>query len=183
MRIISGRYRGRILESPKNAATHPMGDREKLALFNALANLISLEGASVLDCYAGSGALGLEALSRGAKEAIFVERDRKAVLAIEKNINLLGVKSQSKVLRYDISSFCSKDPGRSFDVIFIDPPYDNYPSTEDLSKLSDFLRRDGILALSHPAIDKTNLQAFFPGLELLSTKQYAAAHISFFKRP
>jgi len=86
LRVIAGEFKGRKLVSPRTATTHPMGAREKNALFN----MIDVRGKSVLDAYAGSGALGIEALSRGARQVVFVENDRRAVVAIRQNLASLG---------------------------------------------------------------------------------------------
>lgn len=87
LRVISGRYRGTSLRSPLHASTHPMGAREKLALFN----MVNVEGARVLDAYAGSGALGIEALSRGAREVVFVEANRAVGKVLQENLDKIGV--------------------------------------------------------------------------------------------
>ena len=103
MRITSGIFRGRKLVSPNSETTHPMGDREKLALFNSLGD--SIKGTVVLDLFAGSGALGLEALSRGAKDVDFVENSRKAVLSIKSNISALEVSNSTNIFAQDVKVF------------------------------------------------------------------------------
>jgi len=166
VKITSGRYRSSKLLTP-GGATHPMGSREKLALFNMLADY--LMGARVLDAYAGSGALGIEALSRGATEVVFVEQNRRAVTTIHQNLTILSLKAQ--VLLGNVVKFTTY---KKFDVIIADPPYDKFKVAE-IEHLTQFLRPGGILALSHP-----NDPPEFPGLTLLSTHRYARAHISIY---
>ena len=114
MRITSGEYRGRKLISPLNKTTHPMGDREKLALFNSVSGVI--QDAKVLDLYAGSGALGLEALSRGARSVLMVESHPKAVEAIKANVRALGVNSRVEVIKSTVQRFLNEDDGGARDV-------------------------------------------------------------------
>ena len=161
--IVSGNYKGRKIATP-GGATHPMGSREKLALFN----MVPMEGLSVLDAFAGSGALGIEALSRGASEVVFVEKNAKACKTISENLESLGVNDGFKVIK---SSVLGADLPE-FDVILADPPYDSFDLTE-VESLIKSIKDGGILVLSHPD-EAPELQ----GLKLLKTHQYAAAHLS-----
>jgi 16S rRNA (guanine966-N2)-methyltransferase len=121
MRIIAGAFRGRKLEAPKGIATRPTADRVRETLFSMLASRIgSFEGLRVADLFAGSGALGLEALSRGAAFACFVEHDHRALDAIRANIASLGVEQRSQLLA---RSALALPPAEPFDLIFADPPY------------------------------------------------------------
>lgn len=121
MRIVAGELRGRRLVSPAGAATRPTTDKVREAIFNALASLDAVVGVRVADLYAGSGALGFEALSRGAAFCTFVERDRSALSAIEENRAILGVRDRSRVKSGDaIRMVGSVDA----DLVFVDPPYD-----------------------------------------------------------
>ena len=123
MRIIAGEWRGRKLVAPKGEATRPTADRTRETLFNMLASRIgSFEGLSVLDLFAGSGALGLEALSRGAAHCLFVEQDADAVKAIRANVEALEARSRSQVQQ---GSVMSLGPAKvPHDLILLDPPYD-----------------------------------------------------------
>ena len=121
IKITSGKYRGRAIKSPNSKLTHPMGAREKLAMFNMISEYLS--GAVVLDAYAGSGALGIEALSRGASYAMFVEKNPRTAGIIRKNLVELGLTGQASVSEWDTKNFL---PPRDFDVILVDPPYDNF---------------------------------------------------------
>jgi 16S rRNA (guanine966-N2)-methyltransferase len=133
VRIVAGEFRGRRLQSPRGVRTRPTADRVREALFSMLGDV---SGARVLDLYAGSGALGIEALSRGAESALFVERDARAAAAIERNLASLGL--DEPVVRRDVVRFLARaeaeivaparsDPAPSrttFDLVFCDPPYD-----------------------------------------------------------
>lgn len=118
MRVVAGRFKGRRLAAPRGTRTRPTADRVREALFSMLGDV---GGARVLDLYAGSGALGIEALSRGAVSAVFVERDPRAVAAIERNVEPLGV--EATVARADALRWLDRAEGR-FDLVFCDPPYD-----------------------------------------------------------
>jgi 16S rRNA (guanine966-N2)-methyltransferase len=119
LRVVAGTFKGRRLAAPRGTRTRPTADRVREALFSMLGDV---EGARVLDLYAGSGALGIEALSRGADSAVFVERDAPAVAAIERNLAAVGV--EAKVLRQDVMRFLAGADG-PFDLVFCDPPYDS----------------------------------------------------------
>jgi 16S rRNA (guanine966-N2)-methyltransferase len=120
VRVIAGTHRGRPLRAPPGAATRPTSDRVREALFSILA---PFDDQRVLDLFAGSGALGIEALSRGAGEAVFVDRSSAAVRAVRANLAALGLDGQ--VRRQDALAFLRKAPeeGRSYDLVFLDPPY------------------------------------------------------------
>ena len=121
MRVVAGALGGRRLHSPAGGATRPTADKVRVALFSIVGDLT---GARVLDLYAGSGALGIEALSRGAAEATFVDRAGPAVAAIRRNLDELGVVGE--VHRRDVARFLnSAAGGPPFDLVFCDPPYDS----------------------------------------------------------
>lgn len=121
MRIIAGRLRGRAIQAPQGLQTRPTGDRVREALFSMLASRLgSFQGLRVADLYAGSGALGLEALSRGAEHATFVETDPRATAAIKGNAAKLGVTDQVRILG---GSALALPRSETFDLIFADPPY------------------------------------------------------------
>jgi 16S rRNA (guanine966-N2)-methyltransferase len=119
MRVVAGELRGRRLSAPAGRATRPTSDRVREALFSMLG---TVEGARVLDLFAGSGALGIEALSRGAESAVFVDRQPGAVAAIRRNLSALGLEGAA-VHRRDAVAFLDA-AGETYDLIFVDPPYD-----------------------------------------------------------
>ena len=171
IRITSGEFRGQEIKSPRSSFTHPMGAREKIALFNMVSGYLS--GAYVLDAFAGSGALGIEALSRGAEEVVFVEKNAKVARVIKDNLASLGLESKSEVLTQDVNKYiASKD----FDLIVADPPYDDF-RIEAIVYLTKYLKDDGVFVLSHP--DGT---PEITGLELTKTHKYAAANLSIYRK-
>ena len=170
-----------------------MGSREKIALFNMLNDY--LPGAKVLDAYAGSGALGIEALSRGADEVLFVEEGHIAMRTIVMNCMSLGIEEEQVAFyRGAVSAFYEKfiqnkgvalDPRMAMametfpeevDVIIADPPYDDF-KVEDIENLTEYLADEGVLALSHPG-EAPDL----PGLTLEKSHQYAGATISIYAK-
>lgn len=173
IRIISGKYRGRTLKSPHLAGTHPMGAREKLALFN----MVNVERLKVLDAYAGSGALGIEALSRGAEQVVFVESSRQAARVISENLGLIGVEAEVRAEK--VAKFAESCQYQGyFDVIFADPPYDKVEMAE-LNKLGDLLSEEGTLVVSSP----TEMgEIMIEGMRVSSSHTYARARITILRK-
>lgn len=122
-RIVAGSYRGRRLGTPAGADTRPTSDRVREALFSTLQSMVDLTGARFADLYAGSGAVGLEALSRGAGQVLLVESDRAAARSIRGNIDLLGAGERVRLLTSPVDRVLATGPDRPYDVIFADPPY------------------------------------------------------------
>jgi 16S rRNA (guanine966-N2)-methyltransferase len=119
VRVVAGEFKGRRLYAPRGERTRPTADRVREALFSMLGDV---EGARVLDLWAGSGALGIEALSRGAESALFVERDQRALAALRRNLDAVGARAD--VRRQDALRFLARREG-TFDLVFCDPPYDD----------------------------------------------------------
>jgi len=119
MRVVAGAFKGRRLQAPRGTRTRPTADRVREALFSVLGDV---SGARVLDLYAGSGALGIEALSRGAASATFVERDQRAAAMLRRNLESVGV--DAEVRRQDALRFLASVTG-PYDLVFLDPPYDS----------------------------------------------------------
>lgn len=158
MRIIAGEYRGRVLKSPPDSRTRPTSDRLRETLFNILAPQIG-DDTRVLDLCAGTGAVGIEALSRGAEFVTFVDKSRRSCALIEENLDLLGIdEGKTEVVALPAENFTGREHKVGWDVVFYDPPYDsNYGLV-----LFDFgaedarlLREDGVLIAEHHA--KNNL--------------------------
>ena len=120
MRVVAGEYGSRRLKSPPGSDTRPTADRVREALFSILG---SVEGLIVVDLYAGSGALGIEALSRGASEAVFVDSSRTAVAVIDENLTRLGA-DNGEIVQRDVLDWLRSAEERAFDLVFCDPPYD-----------------------------------------------------------
>lgn len=121
MRVISGEFGGRKLVAPDGTTTRPTTDKVRQAVFNSLGSMGVIEGATVADLYAGSGALGIEALSRGAEHCVFVERDRAALKALRENIAALDLGTRTTVHATDVMAWVPAM--RNVDIAFIDPPY------------------------------------------------------------
>jgi 16S rRNA (guanine966-N2)-methyltransferase len=125
MRVVAGRARGRVLRAPAGGITRPTSDRVREAVFNILSSMDVIEDATVIDCFAGSGALGIEALSRGAASVTFVDHDRVAVHAIAANLRVLGEAGRlGHVVRADVMGWLrARVTGPPAGVVFADPPY------------------------------------------------------------
>ena len=172
VKITSGLFRGRELKAPQNGVTHPMGSREKLALFNSLSDKI--KDKIILDVFAGTGALGLEALSRGASHVTFIEADKKAAEILKQNAIVLGVFEQVRIYNTKAEKIDFDSP---FDIVIADPPYEYFHDLplSVLDRLAKTAREYFIL--SHPSdFDPHAIDA-----ELLSTKAYAGSRITIFR--
>lgn len=154
MRIIAGSAKGRRLKAPATPATRPVTDRVREAVFSSLG--AAVEGARVADLYAGSGSFGLEALSRGADTAVFVERGRQAVTALRANVGMVGLGGQ--VVVSDVGRWLETGAG-VFDLVFIDPPWDMSTAEldADLARLDRLLAPEATVVLSrrHSDVDPT----------------------------
>ncbi|RPJ59814.1 MAG: 16S rRNA (guanine(966)-N(2))-methyltransferase RsmD [Acidobacteria bacterium] len=146
MRIISGSLKGRRLKTPAWEGLRPTSDRLRETLFNILAPRVA--GARVLDGYAGTGAVGLEAYSRGAAEVVFVERDERAATLIRENLRHCGVPQACAIMRADIGRL-SGSFARRFDLILLDPPYDERELEAAVERAAAWLADDGLLVLEH----------------------------------
>lgn len=175
MRIISGNLGGRQFESPRGHRTHPMSEKARGALFSTLGDITDL---TVLDGFAGSGALCFEAVSRGAKQATAIDIDKNAHTALQKNVELLGLDDKVKVVRANASGWSDKNRLKFFDLVFADPPY-NQPEFMALEKLARNLDHKGVFVLSWPKNEKIpNLK----GLELIKNKSYGDAQLAFYQK-
>jgi 16S rRNA (guanine966-N2)-methyltransferase len=124
MRVVAGTARGRRLRGPEGEGTRPTADRVREAMFNSLYSLGALEGARVVDLFAGSGALGIEALSRGASHCTFVERDPAALDVLRHNLTTLGFDDRAEVVRADGPAALTRTTAAPADLVLLDPPYD-----------------------------------------------------------
>jgi len=151
MRIIGGRSKGRVLASPKGQAIRPTSDRVKESIFNALQD--KMAGKVVLDLFAGTGNLGIEALSRGAKKVIFVEKERQALGLIQRNLTQFGLEERSEILPRDVKRAIGilKQRGECFDLILMDPPYEKGLIRKTLLELNSqqIYHKDSILVIEH----------------------------------
>jgi 16S rRNA (guanine(966)-N(2))-methyltransferase RsmD len=147
MRVIAGMLKGRRLKAPTWDGLRPTSDKLRETLFNILSPRIA--GARVLDGYAGTGALGIEALSRGAAAVTFVERDRRAAELIEENLAHCGVTGGYAIIRASIARALDDLGAESFDIMIFDPPYDEQPDA-DLAAAGERLRAGGVVVLERP---------------------------------
>jgi 16S rRNA (guanine966-N2)-methyltransferase len=146
MRVIAGSLKGRRLETPTWEGLRPTSDKLRETLFNVVAPRI--RGARVLDGYAGSGALGIEAISRGAAQVTFVERDRRAQALIAANLAHCGIAGGYVIIRGSVVRALSDLDGVMFDLVLLDPPYD-HPADEPIAAAGRRLAPDGLLVLEH----------------------------------
>ncbi len=177
VRIVSGQYGGRVLDAPDNRRTHPMSERIRGAIFNSLGDLP--QGAEVLDAFAGSGAVGLEALSRGAAWVTFVEKDRLAANILRKNVVSLGVNEQTTVTQSPLASWSDTNAEAQFDLIFADPPYHDVQFST-VEKLFLHLKPGALMVLSHPGRGEAPTGA--KGIVVVDNRSYGTASLTFFRR-
>ena len=182
MRVVGGALRGRRLASFKGSAIRPTSDKVREAVFNLLGARTEVPLKSVLDLFAGTGAMGIEALSRGAERAVFVERDAGAVSVIKKNLAACGVEGAAKVLKIEalsaLRSLLKGDQG--FDLIIIDPPYGSPLVVEVLSDCRAILKPGGFVVLE--VSKRTPLDGAPEGLLVVSEKLYGDTLVYVFKR-
>jgi 16S rRNA (guanine966-N2)-methyltransferase len=180
MRIISGEARGRHLRAPRGAATRPTADRVREALFNILGDATGL---AVLDLFAGTGALGLEALSRGAARAVLVDDADGAVRVIQANVATLGYGDRARVLRFDVRRALRllEKQGARFDLVFVDPPYQGTAAAATLAALGggSLLAPGALVVVEH---DTRNQPAEQHGpLRLTGRRKYGQTEVSFYQ--
>jgi 16S rRNA (guanine966-N2)-methyltransferase len=174
VRIVAGSRKGARIFAPRGLDTRPTGDRVREAVFNLVG---PVDGASVLDLYAGSGAMGLEALSRGAASAVFVESDRDACRTIKRNLDKLGLEG-AEVTSTDVLRFLAAER-RRFDLILVDPPYDVVESVAVRLALylPAVLAENGLVALESSSRDEPAL----PPLETRTSRRYGSARVTLFQ--
>lgn len=174
MRIIAGQLGGRQFDSPKGFKTHPMSDKARGALFNVLGDI---QGLTVLDAFAGSGALSFEAISRGASSAVVIDNDRAAQKVIANNVHALGLRGQVKLIAASTGAWLqTSNPEEMFDIILCDPPYtDLQPGL--LMRLIVRLAPEGVFVLSWPG---GRALPEFPGLRQLDSKNYGDITLTFY---
>jgi 16S rRNA (guanine(966)-N(2))-methyltransferase RsmD len=177
MRIIAGSRKGHTIYAPKGSSTRPTGDRVREAAFNLIG---PVDGATVLDLFAGSGAMGLEALSRGAERAVFVESDPEAARMIERNLDKLRL-TGATVVRQDARTALAAEAaaGRTYDLVLADAPYEDWPEVERslAPYLADVLAPDGLLVVETAARVEPTLP-----LAVRTSRRYGAARLTLYER-
>jgi 16S rRNA (guanine966-N2)-methyltransferase len=185
MRVIAGEFRGRKLLPPEGDVTRPVTDRVKQSLFDILTPLLS--GARVYDCFAGTGSMGLESLSRGARHAVFFEQHRPAVQRLKRNIETLGVGDRATVVAQDVFKWFAAapppGPEQRADCVFLDPPYRFLKTDPEALRglasaiATTHLAPDGVVVFRHDAADQLEL----PGLERSDQREYGGMVVEFFR--
>lgn len=180
MRITTGRFKGRTLSTVKDLTVRPATDRVRQTVFNVLMHRMPLEGIRVLDLFAGSGSLGIEALSRGATHATFVDSNVNALAYLESNLEALGCDAEATVLQMDSLAYLRQADG-PYDLIFADPPY-AYEATGEIPAAiasRSLLAADGYLVIEH-----ARPQQFVPPAEYAvgPVKQFGRTVVTFFRR-
>jgi 16S rRNA (guanine966-N2)-methyltransferase len=176
MRIIAGSRKGARIFAPKGLDTRPTGDRVREAAFNLIG---PVDDADVLDLYAGSGAMGLEALSRGAASAVFVEADREACRTIQRNLTKLRLAGAQVVCRDALTALAQEAAaGRRYDLVLLDPPYRMYSSLQDRIALylPPVLAQDGLAVVETHAKEEPELP-----LEKRTSRKYGSARLTLFE--
>lgn len=178
MRVISGSARGHKLKAPEGLTTRPTTDRIKESLFNIIAG--DLYQCKFLDLFSGSGAMGIEALSRGADKAVFVDKDRKSISIINDNLKATRLDNKAQVLNCDVSTavFKLKSLNEKFDIIFMDPPYNKGFVESTLT----YIAKAGILADDGYIIAEQSQEDSIPqvqGLEVFRIKDYKITKMTF----
>ena len=179
MRVIAGKARGVVLKTPDGMKTRPTADRVKEALFSIIQ--FDLPGAKVLDLFGGTGQLGIEALSRGAKEAVFVDHQEAACKLIKENLRRTKLEEQGRVVRGDYMQFLENCRDR-FDIVILDPPYAEVFLENALKRLSeiDILQSGGIIVAERP-VDKEN-PGDFEGFCRLKDYKYGNTVLTLYRK-
>ena len=179
MRVITGKARGTVLKTPEGLQTRPTADRVKDALFSIIQ--FDVPGAKVLDLFGGSGQLGIEALSRGAKQAVFVDESDAACKLIRENLRRTKLESDARIIRSDYMAFLNSCHDK-FDLIFLDPPYAEVFLENAIKRISeiDILQRGGIKVAERP-LGKEILWDF-PGFSRSKDYKYGNCLLTLFKK-
>ncbi|MBR0414743.1 MAG: 16S rRNA (guanine(966)-N(2))-methyltransferase RsmD [Clostridia bacterium] len=176
MRVIAGKCGGRKLLTPADDAVRPTTDKVKEALFSSLQ--FELQDASVLDLFSGSGQLGIEALSRGAKQAVFIDKSRQSVALTKENLALCRLEGQ--VICSDSLVFL-QNCRQQFDIAFLDPPYRVGLLQEALPAVSRVMRENGVIAAECPQEESTP-DCLENGFVKVKTKQYGSMRLNYYRR-
>ena len=180
MRIIAGEYKSRKIKQPKAERTRSTKDRIREAVFNMIAG--EVPGSVVMDLFAGSGAFGLEALSRGAKKAVFVEKDARSARVIKENIGLLKVQERTLIITKDAFKAIEDSEGDKFDLIFADPPYNSNMIKKVLIIINqcDIVNSSGFLVLEHHKNE--DIPDSVGNVSIYKQRTYGKITISVFKK-
>jgi 16S rRNA (guanine966-N2)-methyltransferase len=175
MRIIAGYLGKRQFEAPKGQRTHPMSEKARGGLFSALGDI---SGLTVLDAFAGSGALSFEAVSRGAKSALAIDIDKNAADTVKRNLKTLSLFAKVKIIRANVSGWSDNNEQARFDLVFAAPPYDDL-QLNLVEKLIKHLAETGVYVLDWP---KNESLPDLAGLKIVKNKNYGDAQLVFYRK-
>lgn len=175
MRIVGGKYRSRVLVGFEKIGVRPTSDMARESLFNILQNVIG--GARFLDLFSGSGAMGIEALSRGASRVVFNDYSRESVALIKQNLKKLGVSEDYSVVNFDALSYL-KRTSEQFDIIYIDPPYKSELGELAVLESGRVLSDNGVVILE----SETPFTGEIKGFKVTDQRKYGRARLTFFKK-
>ena len=175
MRIVGGKYKSRVLSGFDGDKIRPTSDKARESLFNILQNRIY--DAEFLDLFCGTGAMGIEALSRGAKTVTFNDADRNSLNLLRKNLDKLGVDEEYQIKNYDALAFLKSAPGK-YDIIFVDPPYKTELGERAVALCERVLKDDGVVILE----SETPFLGEMGGLAIVDERKYGRARLTFFKK-
>ena len=181
MRIIAGKWRGRKIKPPESNNTRPTGDRVKESCFSIIGQ--DVENATVLDLFAGTGNLGLEALSRGANTATFVEKSSKALSVVRSNVDALAATEDCTLIKMDALTFIKKSPvKKTFDLVFLDPPYLKIDISFIFSELANSIHilENALIVLEHPT--KQTFEPKTNALVQTDSRRYGDTSLTFYRK-
>lgn len=178
MRVITGKARGtRLVTVSGNDIVRPTGEKAKEGIFSSIQ--FDIEGRTILDLFAGSGQLGIEALSRGAKSAVFVDISDVSLKAVKENLNKTGLNDFSEVIKADYSSYLLTS-SKKFDIAFLDPPYNSGVLQDALIKTANVMSDSGVIICEHPA--QTQLPEAVSDFKTAKKYKYGKIHVTIYKK-
>ena len=177
MRVITGFAKGKRLFTPDGRDVRPTSDKVKEGLFSALQ--FDIEGRRILDLFAGSGQLAIEALSRGAKSAVLVDNSENSIRVINKNIEICSFSDKAKVVKSDFSAFCAMSRD-IFDIAFLDPPYHEGILTSAIKSVLPHMSDYGLIVCEHPSDVK--LESEIGGFKVIKTYSYGKINVTVYRK-
>ncbi|MBQ8791037.1 MAG: 16S rRNA (guanine(966)-N(2))-methyltransferase RsmD [Ruminiclostridium sp.] len=178
MRVITGSARGRKLKAPEGYDVRPTSDGVKEAIFSAIQ--FEIEGRTVLDLFAGSGQLGIEAISRGAKKAVFVDSSQTSIKLIKENIEHVGFEKQSEVINMPNTAFL-RTTKETFDIALLDPPYDRKLIQKSLPALTSIMSDEGVIVCEHEI--ECRLPEEVNGFVIVKSKKHGKTGLTIYRKP
>jgi 16S rRNA (guanine966-N2)-methyltransferase len=174
MRIIAGKFKGRILADPTSRVTHPMSEKIRGALFNTLGDV---DGLTLFDAFTGTGSVAIEGMSRGISSTMAIDNDVDAFKCVTENVHKLALSPLITIVCGNVTTWCKNNPSKLFDIVVADPPFD-VVNDDLLARLALKTKKGGIFVASLP--DDFNPKAI-NGLDLLKTKTYGNAKLHFYR--